>query len=150
MARKKVTFALTGVLLLSCIVPTYAASINNEMLSDNQLLNLLEDALPESDNGLESKIYIDDYGNFCYDISVENVTKDNVVSTYTNKKLSEQYDNVVSVYLGLSDTGRELLDTCGKEDKMFVVKAFDDVNDDNSDLIFCCIDGSVVYNCTGN
>lgn len=87
-------------------------------------------------------------GNYYFDMSVDGIKKDNIVITNLNEELKAQYSNIVSIYSALSEKGHDLLDVAGKGDKMFIVRAFDDLYDSSSDLIFCCIDGSTIYNCS--
>lgn len=87
-------------------------------------------------------------GNYYLDISADEIKKDNVVIANLNRDLKTQYSNVISAYSALSENGHNLLEATGKGDKMFIVRAFDDLYDSSSDLIFCCIDGSTIYNCS--
>ena len=112
------------------------------------LIEMIEDTIPSDSDTIKHNIHLDDMGNYYLDISADEIKKDNVVIANLNRDLKTQYSNVISAYSALSENGHNLLEATGKGDKMFIVRAFDDLYDSSSDLIFCCIDGSTIYNCS--
>lgn len=160
--KKKLILPILAISLAASapITNTYASYNNNDLrlstanntasntLSDDDLVKMIEDATPSDYDAVKSNVHLDDMGNYYFDMSVDGITKDNIVITNLNKDSKAQYSNIVSIYSALSEKGHDLLDVAGKGDKMFIVRAFDDLYDSSSDLIFCCIDGSTIYNCS--
>lgn len=117
-------------------------------ISDEALLQLIIDKLPEDKENVHSNIHLDDNYNYYYDVSVDGVTKDTITElAKSNKDLKKQFLDVVSIYSNVSETGHDLLDSIGKGDQMFIARVFDDVSDETSDLICCCVNGDVLYSC---
>lgn len=160
--KKKLILPILAISLAASapVTNAYASYSNNDLmlstanntasntLNDEDLVKMIEDAIPSDYDAVKSNVHLDDMGNYYFDMSVDGIKKDNIVITNLNKDLKAQYSNIVSIYSALSEKGHDLLDVAGKGDKMFIVRAFDDLYDSSSDLIFCCIDGNTIYNCS--
>lgn len=160
--KKKLILPILAISLAASATVTnaYASYNNNDLrlstanntasntLSDDDLIEMIEDTILSDSDTIKHNIHLDDMGNYYLDISADKIKKDNVVIANLNRDLKTQYSNVISAYSALSENGHDLLDVAGKGDKMFIVRAFDDLYDSSSDLIFCCIDGSTIYNCS--
>lgn len=159
--KKKLILPILAISLAAStpVTNAYASYSNNDLmlstanntasntLSDDDLIEMIEDTIISDSDTIKHNIHLDDMGNYYLDISADKIKKDNVVIANLNRDLKTQYSNVISAYSALSENGHDLLDVAGKGDKMFIVRAFDDLYDSSSDLIFCCIDGSTIYNC---
>lgn len=160
--KKKLILPILAISLAASapVTNAYASYNNNDLrlstanntasntLSDDDLIEMIEDTILSDSDTIKHNIHLDDMGNYYLDISADKIKKDNVVIANLNRDLKTQYSNVISAYSALSENGHDLLDVAGKGDKMFIVRAFDDLYDSSSDLIFCCIDGSTIYNCS--
>jgi hypothetical protein len=160
--KKKLILPILAISLAAYapVTNAYASYSNNDLilstanntasntLSDDDLIEMIEDTIPSDSDTIKHNIHLDDMGNYYLDISADEIKKDNVVIANLNRDLKTQYSNVISAYSALSENGHNLLEATGKGDKMFIVRAFDDLYDSSSDLIFCCIDGSTIYNCS--
>lgn len=160
--KKKLILPILAISLAASapVTNAYASYNNNDLrlstanntasntLSDDDLIEMIEDTILSDSDTIKHNIHLDDMGNYYLDISADKIKKDNVVIANLNRDLKTQYSNIISAYSALSENGHDLLDVAGKGDKMFIVRAFDDLYDSSSDLIFCCIDGSTIYNCS--
>ena len=93
--KKKLILPILAISLAASapVTNAYASYNNNELrrstanntasntLSDDDLVKMIEDATPSDYDAVKSNVHIDDMGNYYFDMSVDGITKDNIVIT---------------------------------------------------------------------